>query len=131
VNRFSTHVSIALLLLLVVGAGVSQAQTSIRTDIPFEFYAGDKVMPAGKYEIVRNDAGPVSLIGPKNARVLMSVLTYLGRHDSDAEPELIFDKIHGQMHLSEVWFPGLDGYLLLGTKEQHEHAVLGPGNKKK
>jgi len=131
VKRFSTRVSVAFLLLLIVGAGVIYAQTSIRTDIPFQFYAGEKVMPAGKYEIVKNAAGPIMLIGPSNARVMMSVLTYLGRHDFDAEPELIFDKLNGQMHLSEVWLPGQDGYLLLGTKEQHDHEVLGPGKKKK
>jgi len=130
VKRIWTRVSIALLLLLVVGAGVSRAQ-SVRTDIPFQFYAGDKVMPAGKYEIARNAAGPITLTGPSNARVMMSVLTYLGRHDSDAEPELIFDKIKGEMHLSEIWLPGQDGLLLLGTKEQHDHEVLGPGRKKK
>ena len=130
-KRFSTRASIALLLLLVVGAGVSHAQSSVRTDIPFEFYAGAKVMPAGKYEIAKSDAGPVTLSGPKNSRVVMSVLTYLGRHDFDAEPELVFDKVDGAMHLSEVWLPGQDGYLLLGTKEQHDHTVLGPGRKKK
>jgi len=55
---------------------------------------------------------------------MMAVITRLGRHDKDAEPELVFDKVAGAMHLSEVWFPGQDGLLLLGTGETHEHHVL-------
>ena len=123
-KRFLTRVSTALLLLLVVGAGVAQAQ-AIRADIPFTFFAGSKEMPAGKYEIVHNPAGPIQISGPSKSTATLPVLTFLGRHDGDAEPELIFDKINGQMHLSEIWLPGKDGLLLLGTKEQHDHAVVG------
>ena len=123
-KRFLTRGSTALLLLLVVGAAVAQAQ-GIRADIPFKFFAGAKEMPAGKYDIVHNPAGPIQITGPSRAAATLPVLTFLGRHDSDSEPELIFDKINGEMHLSEVWLPGKDGLLLLGTKEQHDHAVVG------
>jgi hypothetical protein len=62
---------------------------------------------------------------------LLSCFTRLGRHDRDAEPEIVFDKLGGKFLLSEVWLPGQDGYLLLTTKEQHDHAVLGGSNPRK
>ena len=69
--------------------------------------------------------------GPDRRRVLMSVITMLGRHDQDAESEFVFDKIDRKLVLSEVWMPGKDGLLLLATKGPHEHAVLGGPNPKK
>ncbi len=60
----------------------------------------------------------------------MTALTGLGRHDKDVDTELVFDKIGGKFLLSEVWFPGRDGYLLLATKDAHEHAVVGGSNPK-
>ena len=122
-KRFSTGALTIAALLLTAGTAMSQSP-SIKADIPFTFYAGAKSMPAGKYEIIRQPAGPISLNGPGGDTTLLPVLTYLGRHDSDTEPELIFDKLQGQMHLSEVWLPGQDGFLLLGTKERHDHEVL-------
>jgi hypothetical protein len=61
----------------------------------------------------------------------MAIITMLGRHDQDADPEFVFDKINGKLVLSEVWMPGKDGLLLLATKGPHEHAVLGGSNPKK
>ena len=102
----------------------SYAQT-VRADIPFAFLAAGKEMPPGSYQIEKSPAGPVVLSGPRlAATTVLPVLTYLGRHDTDAEIELIFDKIDGRLHLSEVWLPRQDGVLLLGTSERHDHAVL-------
>ncbi len=55
----------------------------------------------------------------------------LGRHDKDADPELVFDKIGTKLELSEVWLPNQDGFLLLATKGRHEHAVVGGSNPRK
>lgn len=125
--------SAALTLAIVTGGTVAYAQKAV-VEIGFKFVVGDKVMPAGSYtvETIGNqigirEVGPRGVGGPIQS---MPVLTRLGRHDADQEPELVFDKAGGQLHLSEVWFPGEDGYLLLGTKEQHDHAVLrGPKAK--
>jgi hypothetical protein len=83
-------------------------------------------MEAGTYEIeasrekilLRSTSG-------KTAQVMMPVITRLGRHDADQEPELVFDKVGGQLLLSEYWFPEMDGYLVLNTPTDHEHRVLG------
>jgi hypothetical protein len=56
---------------------------------------------------------------------MMPVITRLGRHDNDTDPELIFDKVGGKFLLSELWLPDLDGFLVLNTPVDHEHRVLG------
>ena len=61
----------------------------------------------------------------------LPVITLLGRHDKDTDPEFVFDKIDGKLMLSEIWIPGQDGLLVLATKGPHEHAVLGGSNPKK
>ena len=132
-RRLLTRATAALLLLLVVGAGVSQAQSSriVKAEIPFVFFAGTKEMPAGTYRLEKQFGGPVTISGPSGASAVLAVMTYLGRHDSDAEPELVFDKLEGKMQLSEVWYPGEDGLLLHGTKERHDHAIVGGPKAKK
>ena len=119
----------ALVAAFVVGGVLAHAQT-VSVNIGFAFMAAGKSMPAGKYEIQVSNAGPIFLKG-STGQVVLPVITRLGRHDSDNEPELIFDKIDGVLHLSEVWLPGSDGYLLLGTKEIHDHAIVGGPKAKK
>jgi hypothetical protein len=120
----------ACVMAFVVGGAVAYGQ-SISAEIGFPFVAAGKEMAAGKYAIEVTATGQVSLTGPDRGRVLMAIITVLGRHDQDADSEFVFDKIDGKLVLSEVWMPGKDGLLLLATKGLHEHAVLGGSNPKK
>ena len=120
----------AFVVAFVAGGAVAYAQ-STSADIGFPFVAGGKEMAAGKYAVEVTATGQVSLTGPDRGRILMPVITLLGRHDRDTDPEFVFDKIDGKLVLSEVWIGGKDGFLLLATKGPHEHAVLGGSNPKK
>jgi hypothetical protein len=108
------------------------AATSAVVKVDFPFVVKGEAMPAGTYLfqidkdqlLVRSQAGA-------SQGAMLGILTRLGRHDRDAEPEIVFDKLGGKFLLSEVWLPGQDGYLLLTTKEQHDHAVLGGSNSRK
>lgn len=119
-------VAVALALAVTIGVAVAQAPP-VRVTIGFPFLAGGKSMPAGTYQIdVKGWDGPIVLRGDaKNSEAILSVMTRLGRHDNDRELELVFDKLGTLVHLSEVWIPGEDGYMLLGSKERHDHVVLG------
>jgi hypothetical protein len=124
----------ALVVVFVVGGAMAYAQAHHPTaEIGFPFVAGGKEMPAGKYTFeVPRAMGPVTLRGgPGTSSVTLPVITLLGRHDKDTDPEFVFDKIDGKLVLSEVWIPGQDGLLVLATKGPHEHAVLGGSNPKK
>ena len=119
-------VVLALVAALAISAAPAHAQSRARVNIDFAFVAGGTAMEAGAYEIeATRDKVTFSSTTGKSATVMMTVITRLGRHDSDADPELIFDKVGGKLLLSEFWFPGMDGYLVLNTPADHEHRVLG------
>ena len=120
----------ALAVAIAMGGALAYAETA-KVEIKFDFKAGGQAKPAGVYTVETTPNGPISLKGPSGEGLFMPVMTRLGRHDLDADPELVFDSINGEFYLSEVWFPGQDGYLLLGTKEQHDHRVLGGSKPRK
>jgi hypothetical protein len=122
----------ALALAAVLGVAIAQA-APVSVNIGFAFVAGSKSMPAGKYQIdIKGANGPIVIRGDaKDSEAILSVMTRLGRHDNDQEPELVFDRIGTAVHLSEIWLPGEDGYLLLGTQEKHDHVVVGGPKGKK
>ena len=116
----------ALVVSCVVTATPAQAQSRAKVTIDFAFVAGGTAMEAGVYDIeASRDRIILRSTSGKLAQVAMAVITRLGRHDNDPDPELIFDKISGKLYLSEFWFPDMDGYLVLNTPTDHEHRVLG------
>jgi hypothetical protein len=120
-----TGIVAALGVAFVISATPAHAQNQTKVSIDFAFVAGTQAMEPGAYEIeaTRNSVIVRSVTGKTS--VIMPVLTQLGRHDNDAEAELIFDKVAGKVLLSEFWYPGADGYLLVATPVDHEHRVLG------
>jgi hypothetical protein len=132
-HRKLTFVLAALALL--AGSGLAQAQGNqgkLAADIGFKFWAGSRAMAPAKYNIVlgsngeitiRDVTGKASDAAGKSGAVLIPITT-LGRHDTNSMPGLVFDQLPDGPHLSEVWFPGVDGMLLLATKEPHKHLVL-------
>lgn len=100
-----------------------------RAAIHFSFLAGTTQCPPGTYEF-EVDGTKVTLrsTDPKGATAILLVITRLGRHDKDKDPEFVFDKRDEQLKLSEIWLPGQDGYLMLITAEDHAHRVVGGSN---
>ena len=122
--------AVALVVAFVMGGAVAHALTAV-AEITFPFTAGGKEMPAGKYSVDVAGDFQLRLTGPGGEKILMPVITLMGRHDRDDDAELVFDKVGGKTLLSEVWMPGLDGYLLVATSAPHDHAVVGGSNPRK
>jgi hypothetical protein len=120
----------AVVVAFLVGGALAYGQ-GISAEIGFPFVAAGKELAAGKYNVSVTANGEVSLTGSDRRTLLMPVITRLGRHDRDTDPEFVFDKIDGKLLLSEIWMPGKDGLLVLATKEPHEHAVSGGSNPRK
>jgi hypothetical protein len=123
---------ISAVFALLAGSALAQAQQTFTADINFKFMAGTRAMAPAKYNIARQMNGEITIrdvtgkasdAAGKSGAVLTSI-TSLGRHDTDKMPELVFDVLADGPHLSEVWFPGVDGALVLATKEPHKHQVL-------
>ena len=115
------------MLALLVGCAFAQAQAKATVDIKFKFIAGTAAMAPGNYNIEQMSTGSVSIreAGGGKSSAVLPIITVLGRHDNDQFPELVFDLLPDGPHLSEVWFSGgVDGMLVLATKEPHKHQVL-------
>jgi hypothetical protein len=115
-------------LALLVGWGLAQAQGSqgrLAADVGFKFWAGSSAMAPGKYTIVWASTGGITIQDATGgSSALLMPITTLGRRDTNPTPGLVFDQLPDGSHLSEVWFPGVDGMLLLATKGPHSHLVL-------
>lgn len=127
----SVRIGVAIAALVAAFSGFATgayAQDTVptRVNIDFPFVAGGKDMPAGNYEFsVSAGRAVVRATSGESRTVTMTVITRLGRHDADPDVELVFDKIDGKSILSELWFPGSDGYLLVHGTPDHEHRVVG------
>ncbi len=97
--------------------------------VDFSFVAGDRSLPAGTYRIAHHVSEfPAIEIGNVEGKTILPMLaiTRLARRTEREDPNgsLVFDKVGDKYFLSEVWLPGLDGFLLRATKEKHEHVVV-------
>jgi hypothetical protein len=127
--KHAARFAIAVVAVVLVAVGVS-AQTTVpigNVKIDFEFMAAGKAMPAGSYFFEASTSGTsVMLRTTAGAAAVLPVVTRLGRHDTDQNVELVFDKVKGELLLSEIWpAAGRDGYCLLGTTAEHTHHVVG------
>jgi hypothetical protein len=115
--------SLAIPIVLCLGSVQAQAQTILRVNVPFAFSAGGQSLPAGAYEVVQGPAPALTLRSADGqARaVLMPVTRLAQREAQDGQDELVFDKVANKDFLSEVWYAGEDGFLVLSTPGPHTH----------
>jgi hypothetical protein len=104
-------------------------EQEVTVNVQFPFTAGDRSLPAGFYKL-EHVIGPFPEIRITTADGITIVpvlaVTRLARlHMADApKASVVFDKVGNRYFLSEVWLPGLDGFLLRATKEKHEHEIV-------
>jgi hypothetical protein len=113
-------------LLLLPWIGTAQSSfTGLTAEISFPFMAGDKSLPAGNYELRASDSLntlTVTNVKTKQSSMVM-VFTRLSPRAA-GEAVLVFDKEGGQHYLSEVYFPGMDGFAFKGATGQHSHEII-------
>ena len=127
-KQLKNRLAIALFALAAVSSIQGQGRNSLTVEIPFEFTAGKKALPAGTYQLTREGPGPSLSIRKVNGtdRINLPVLTRLARNSSsDHDVRVVFDKANDVRFLSEVWLPGEDGLLLRASSKEHTHEVLG------
>ena len=68
-NYLSKLVALALFAMALTGATLAQDGThAVRANIPFSFYAGREMLPAGEYTISINMEDHLVIIGQKSDR---------------------------------------------------------------
>ncbi len=116
---------VGLITLLAVTLGYGQAM--VRADVPFQFTVRGKVFPAGQYQFMKEPGKEMIRVSgtAKGSAVIVPILTQLSKAVHTLKnTHLVFDKVGATHFLSEIWFPGQDGFLVQSTKGQHEHAVV-------
>ena len=122
-------VFVGLTMLLAATFGLAQGDPNkVRANIPHEFTAAGKVLPAGQYDFSYNALQRTVTIKDtdKGPAVIMPIVTLLAgaMHTTPPDSHIVFDKVGSYHYLSEIWIPGLDGILLVTTKDKHEHEML-------
>jgi hypothetical protein len=120
---------VAAVLILSLGSAAASAQRgSVFTfQVPFEFQAQGKTLPAGKYTVRRDPMTPGLLrIQNYDQNLWLSVYTVPHRLSEDpAETCLVFKGYGEKRFLTEVKVLGLgDGYELIKTKAQRREEQI-------
>lgn len=112
---------------LLAGMSMYGQQPTINAKIGFSFTVEGKILPPGPYEFRRDAEAKVFRVqGEGTNGALANILTRLAgdMHTTPQDSHLVFDVVDGIYMLSEIWYPGEDGYLVLATKGKHEHKVV-------
>ncbi len=124
--------AVLTLLLMSGGVGASQDMAKLQMpkaifDIPFSFYADDKLMPAGAYEMMPNALGThLELRNLKGEQVLIvSAVTQLNARKVD-RAGVVFDIVGQDHYLSEFYMEGMDGLAFNGAPGKHIHQAIVP-----
>lgn len=121
-KRHVSRIMIAgLLVTLAVGAASAQSTVTAKASIPFDFIIGNKMLPAGDYELVSNVVPGTLVIRSSEQKVGMFTLV----HDCNARAEqekskLLFNRYGSSYFLSQMWIAGNNTGLELapGSREK-------------
>src|SRR5438093_10238486 len=127
-SRTTSRVAIGAALLttfLLLSIDSAQAQSNrMRATIPFAFYSGDGVLPAGDYDVENLGSGVVKLLNRDTHNVVVfHTISVSDRTGEAASAKLIFNRYGADYFLKEMWWGGAtDGRALLPSKAERELA---------
>jgi hypothetical protein len=117
-----------LTLVVVLVAGLvtyAQEVHKVVADIPNAFSVAGKQLPAGRYEFelpeILHKTIIVRSLDGKNSATALIVTEISAGMSKESEPRVVFDVAGAQYILSEAWFPGHEGFLITGFKNDSEH----------
>jgi len=116
-------------LLLAVSAAQAQ-EPRLKANIPFDFVVGDRVLPAGEYQVSAMGAsGQAIAILSEKATAFMVTSACVSSGPSKSS-KLVFHAMGGRYFLSQVWTEGYSqGRQLRESKAQIELAKNGTTSK--
>ncbi len=133
-KRLAFAALVACAVVGVLGGSAAYAQSIGIVKVPFAFVIDNKDVPAGSYEFTVSGTED-SLITvtpmPKGSAMVMPVITRLAQQGVNQDMRIVFDEVGGKYHVSEVWYPAEDGFLVKDTKVKHTHRIVTVEKKKK
>ena len=125
-KRASTILSMASLVFLLGTAAASAGSIELRADIPFDFMAGNKMLPAGTYTASHPDELHAMLLlrNQNSNRGAVIVRTNgLEAVKTSEDTKLIFKRYGDRYFLHQIWTTGRrDGYVVLKSSQEREFA---------
>ena len=86
---------------LVTGAGAMAQSRAVRATVPFDFSVGDRLLPAGSYEIWSPSWDVIEIQNRDNHATMLTATTY-NSHESRNGGKLVFHKYRDRYFLSEI-----------------------------
>ena len=114
-------------LAMFASTRVAQAQQPLIVNVPFEFVAGNKTLPAGEYSVkVSCAAHTLALVDRKDASASALMVTYaVAANDIQTESKLIFTRYGDHYFLSQIWTAGnSEGCQLIKSAREKEIAQV-------
>lgn len=99
------------LFVLLASASAFAQDDRVKANIPFDFIAGKKTLPAGEYTIERGvpDQRDLLLIHSADRQHAVFLLAEdTVARETPKETDLVFNKVGDEYFLSEVWMAGED-----------------------
>ena len=127
----SSLLASALAIGMVASAPTAHAQTTpvAKADIPFDFVAGQRVMPAGTYEITHSDNLLELRATDQKAAEFLSVHAAYTVHTPSGS-SLVFDRRGDKYFLRQIWTAGNhDGYECPKTRIEKDVEKIVAQNK--
>jgi hypothetical protein len=123
--------SVMTLAIVALGMGSSLGWAQQNTfNIPFEFYLGDNVLPAGSYEIKADErSSKLKVTNTKTGDAIFAGFLSRVTTIDGTEAKLAFDKVGNKTYLCEIHYPDKEGYHLAGVRGKHTHVISAENNK--
>ena len=110
----------ALGLTAFVPAASGQSGKTFNFVIPFEFYAGSVLMPAGEYTVAQTPGTRATQIYDRNGHVT-SILPIVGKANAIGNNRMVFNRYGTMTFLSEIQWANSDtGYKLRESNLERE-----------
>jgi len=112
------------LITAAFSMGLHAQVLDARANVPFDFWLGQKLMPAGEYSIYHMATGAVLMRG-ENGELTSAVFLgqSLSRPDTRSEGKLEFNRYGNTYFLSKIWNPHQgDGYGVPKSSREKELA---------
>lgn len=104
--------------MLACAAGPAQASTTgvLTANVPFSFVVNGQSLPAGKYDIERDDLAPILLIRNVHTKrsVIVETIPEYERQHVKSRPVLTFSRHENEYRLVSIQQSTGDGWELMG-----------------
>ncbi len=119
-------IAVIIVMIAMLHAYAQIPMGPVKANIPFQFIAAGKTLPAGDYTFFSDDES-IRVVGPgRGDDVLVGILTRVSgaMHTTPSDCHIVFDNVAGLYTLSEIWITGTDAYIVNATKAKHEHRTV-------